>query len=131
MQERRRVGNVESTTGVVWLVHGKVLLRATPEQLRPATSAERVLGELQNTSLDEFTWVVNNVPKGVAVDLTGQVGLTGENIDDDIIMMGPAQETQPTGGVEPESDQSPSAQASDQELRFPVVPAVGPELSES
>ena len=64
MQERRRVGNVESMTGVVWLVHGKVLLRATPEQLRPATSAERVLGELQNTSLDDFTQVVNNVPKG-------------------------------------------------------------------
>ena len=76
------------------------------------------------------------------MDLTGQVGPTGENIDDDIIMMGPPHETQPTGEaedpsehvseeVEPEFDRSPSAQASDQELRFPVVPAVGPKLSES
>ena len=61
MQERRRVGNVESMTGVVWFVHGKVvLLRATPEQLRPVTAAERFLGELQNTNLDVFTQVVDN-----------------------------------------------------------------------
>ena len=144
VQERRRVGNVESMTGVVWLVHGKVLLRATPEQLRPATSAERVLGELQNTNLDEFTQVVNNLPKGVAVDLTGQVGPTEENIDDDTILVGPPEETEPSGEaedlsehdsdeVEPEtvSHQDPSAPASDQELRLTVVPVVDPELHES
>ena len=113
-------------------------MRATQEQLRPATSAEWVLRELQNTSLD----VVNNLPIRVAVDLPGQVGPTEENIDDDTIMVGPPEETQPPGDakdpseheseeVESESDQSPSAQTSDQELRFPAVPAVGPELSES
>ena len=139
-RERRRVGNVESMTGVVLLVHGKVLLRAKPEQLRPATSAERVLGELQNTSLDEFTQVVNNLPKGV--DLTGQVGPTEENNFDDTIMVRPLEETETSGEaedpsehgseeVEPESDQNPSASASDQVSRLPVVPAVDPEVSES
>ena len=54
MQERRRAGNVESMTGVVWLVHGKVPLRATPEQLRPATAAERVVG---GASEHESRWV--------------------------------------------------------------------------
>ena len=104
MQERRRVGNVESMTGVVWLVDGKVLLRATPEQLRPATSAERVLGELQNTSRDEFTQVVSGLPKGVTVDLTGQVGPTEKNIDDDTIMVGPPEEPHPSGEAEDPSE---------------------------
>ena len=66
VQGRRPVGNVESMSGVVWLVHGKVLLRATLERLRPAIPAERVLGESQNTTLDEFTQVVDNLPNIVA-----------------------------------------------------------------
>ena len=128
-------------TGVIWSVHGKVLLLTTPEQLRSPTSAERVLGEIQNTNLDEFTQVVDNLPKGVAVDLTGQVGPTEDNIVDDTIMVGPQEETEPSDEaegssehtsevVEPGSDQNPSAPASDQELRL-VVPVVDPELSES
>ena len=75
MQERLRVGNVESMTSVIFVVHGKVLLRARQEQLRPATTAERVLGELQTTNVDEIAQVVNNLPRAVAVDLTGQVQL--------------------------------------------------------
>ena len=74
-------------TGVVWLVHGQVL-RVTPEQLRPATAAERVLGELQNTNHGVLTQVVDSLPKGVPVDLTGRIGPNEENIDEDTIMMG-------------------------------------------
>ena len=39
-------------TAVFWLVHGKNSL-AGHTQVRPATTAERVLVELQNTNLDE------------------------------------------------------------------------------
>ena len=48
----------------------------------PATAAERVMGELQNANLD----VVDNHPKGVAVDLTSQIVPTKENIDEDTVM---------------------------------------------
>ena len=97
-------------TGVVWLVHGKVLLRATPEQLRPATTAERVLGELQNTNLDDVTQVVGILPKWVLVDRTCQIGLTEENIDEDTITVGPPDETDPFGETE-----NPPEQETDQD----------------
>ena len=107
MQERRRVGNVESMTGVVWLFHGKAVLRDTTEQLRPATAAERV-GEVQHTNLDVFTQVIDNIPKFVAVDLTGQVGPKEENIDDDMIVVGPPDERDPAG--EPETAPEPESE---------------------
>ena len=117
MQERRRVGNVESMTGVVWLFHGKAQLRATPEQLRPATAAERV-GEAQNTNLDMSTQMIDILPNVVAVDLTGQIGPIEENIDGDMIMVGPPDERDPAG--EPETAPEPESEAlvseSDQEL---------------
>ena len=84
-------------TSVVWLVHENVLLQATPEQLRRATAAERVLGELPNKYLNVFTQVVDNLPKGVAVDLTSQTGPNEENIDDDTIVVGPPNEVDPSG----------------------------------
>ena len=45
------------------------------------------MGELRNTNL-EFALVANNLPKGVAVDVTGQMGPTEENIDEDTIKVG-------------------------------------------
>ena len=66
--------------------------------------ARNSVGELQNTTLDEFTQVVNDLPEGVAVDLAGQVGPTEENIDDDTIMVGPPEETQPSGEAEDPSE---------------------------
>ena len=45
--------------------------------------------EVQNTNLNFFTqegWH-DNLPKGVAVDLKGQIGPNEENIDEDTIMV--------------------------------------------
>ena len=86
---------MESVTGIVWLVHGKILLRATPEKLRPATIPARVMGELQDTNLDVFTQVVENLRE--AVDLTVQAGAT--------MVESPDQTDKPS----PQADPSPEA----------------------
>ena len=41
-------------TSVVWVAHGNVLFRCTPEQLRPASDAEKMITE---TDLEELTGI--------------------------------------------------------------------------
>ena len=69
--------------------------------------------------------MVDNLPKGVAVDLTGQMGPTEENIDDNTIMEGPPDETDPSGEPENppehESDQDAPESESDQILSCPSL----------
>ena len=114
MQEKRRVGNVESMTGVV---------SSVPPQSSFVQPAERV-GEVQHTNLDVFTQVVDNLPNVVAVDLTGQIGPIEENIHDDMIMDGPPHKTDPASEPEsvpePASDQDALVSESDQELPVSV-----------
>ena len=50
------------------------------ERRRVGERGVHVLGELWNTNLDDFTQVVDNLPKDVAVDLTGQIGPTEKKI---------------------------------------------------
>ena len=64
--------------------------------------------------------MVDNLPNVVAVDLTGQIGPIEENIDYDMIMVGPPDETdpacEPESVPEPASDQDALVSESDQEL---------------
>ena len=101
-------------TGIVWLVHGMLLLRAAPGQLRPATAAMRVMGELQDRNLDVFTQVVGNLPRGVTVDLTGQAGPGEEYIDEDTIVVKPPDQTdQPSPEADPYTEPATTPPSAD------------------
>ena len=110
----------EQNTKVVWLTHGGKLIRAAPEQLRPASSLEKFCHEVgyPGAVFREYNDIRKDLKRGQWTDITGQTP-DEVNIEDTPHRGGFARPADPT--CKRSRDSEASEEPSKREKAVPVV----------